>query len=212
MILYYFSIGSLMNIYCIGRNYALHALELGNEIPERPLVFLKTPSSLRNFSPIEMPFSEETFHYEGELVLKIARDHRLNEQIQDDSIASLSFGIDLTRRAEQSKLKAKGSPWTTAKSFLGSAIVGTEYSWSLFKDLDSIEYQFSLNNEVKQMGNTKDMMFNFETIVKYLNSFSPLKKGDLIFTGTPEGVGEIRVGDQFDFEIPALSIKESGQL
>ncbi len=200
------------NIYCIGRNYANHAKELGNEVPEQPLVFLKTSSSLRNFTPIEMPFSDETFHYEGELVLKIARDHLLNEKMKDDSIEALAFGIDLTRRSEQSKLKDKGHPWTTSKSFLGSAIIGNFYPWNSFRSLSFLEYKFFLNSSLKQHGNTKDMLFDFETIINYINSFSPLKKGDLIFTGTPEGVGEIRKGDQFSFEIDALSLKESGQL
>ncbi len=201
-----------MNIYCIGRNYAEHARELGNEIPESPLVFLKTQTALRTFSPIKMPFEAETFHYEGELVLKIARDHNLGEKRDEHSIESIAFGIDLTRRAEQSKLKAKGSPWTTSKSFLGSAIVGKEYPWSLFKESEYIEYKFFLNDELKQVGNTKHMMFDFSTIINHLNTFTPLKKGDLIFTGTPEGVGEIIKGDAFRFEVEALNLSEAGQL
>ncbi len=202
----------MSNIYCIGRNYALHAKELGNEVPETPLVFLKTPSSLRSFSPIEMPFTKETFHFEGELVLKIAKDHDLNQSFSSDSIEALAFGIDLTRRQEQSKLKEKGHPWTTSKSFLGSAIVGKFYAWDMFKNLPSLEYKFFLNDELKQHGDTKNMMFDFETIINHLNSFSPLKKDDLIFTGTPEGVGEIRKGDHFSFEMISPSLKESGQL
>lgn len=202
----------MSSIYCIGRNYAKHAKELGNDIPTRPLVFLKAPSSLRTFSPIEMPFSDEIFHYEGELVLRMGKDHQLNEVFSNESIEALAFGIDLTRRGEQSKLKEKGHPWTTSKSFLGSAIVGNFYDWSLFKDLNSIQYEFILGEELKQSGDTKDMMFDFKTIITYLNTFSPLKKGDLIFTGTPEGVGEMRKGNEFTFTIDALALKESGQL
>lgn len=202
----------MSSIYCIGRNYAKHAKELGNATPTRPLVFLKAPSSLRSFTPIEMPFSDETFHYEGELVLKIGRDHQLTEAFSSDSIDAIAFGVDLTRRTEQSKLKEKGHPWTTSKSFLGSALVGNFYDWSLFKDLDSIQYKFFLDDELKQQGDTKDMLFDFSTIITYLNTFSPVKKGDLIFTGTPEGVGEIRKNDHFRFEIPNLELLESGQL
>jgi len=202
----------MSSIYCIGRNYAKHAKELGNSILTRPLVFLKAPSSLRSFSPIEMPFSDETFHYEGELVLKIGRDHQLTEAFSSNSIDAIAFGVDLTRRTEQSKLKEKGHPWTTSKSFLGSAIIGNFYDWDKFKNLSSIEYQFFLEDELKQHGDTKDMIFDFETIINYLNTFSPLKKGDLIFTGTPEGVGKIKKGDHFTFSIDALSLKESGQL
>lgn len=200
------------NIYCIGRNYVKHAKELGNEVPHTPLVFLKSPSTQRSFSPIEMPFSNETFHFEGELVLRVFRDHILNEKFAKDSIDALAFGIDLTRREEQNKLKEKGHPWTTSKSFLGSAVVGNFYPWKRFKELSSIEYHFFLNEELKQVGNTQDMIFNFESIINYLNSFSPLKKGDLIFTGTPEGVGEIRKGDTFTFKIEQLSLNETGIL
>tara|TARA_Y100000296_G_C5120286_1_gene230036 strand:+ start:236 stop:844 length:609 start_codon:yes stop_codon:yes gene_type:complete len=200
------------SIYCIGRNYAKHAKELGNEVPTTPLVFLKTEAALRSFEPIDMPFSDETFHYEGELVLKIGRDHKLGEAASTDSIESLAFGIDLTRRAEQSKLKDKGHPWTTSKSFLGSAIIGNFHSWDQFSDFDSLRYTFSVNDELKQDGDTKDMIFDFKTIITYINSFSPLNKDDLIFTGTPEGVGEIKKGDHFSFTMKDISLTEKGIL
>ena len=153
-----------MNIYCIGRNYADHAKELGNEVPDSPVVFLKTSSCLRGFERSEIAFTEETFHYEGELILQIGKDHTLGEDFSKDSIESIALGVDLTRRAKQSELKNAGLPWTVSKSFLGSAILGSFNSVSLFEKLENIQFEFYLNNELKQTGNTKNMLFSFESI------------------------------------------------
>ena len=200
------------NIYCIGRNYRAHAKELGNEVPDIPVVFLVTSSSIRNFNDSQLAFANETFHFEGELILKVGKDHQLGENYCEDSIEALACGIDLTRRVEQSRLKEKGLPLTTSKSFFGSSIVGDFYPISKFESLDSIAFEFYLNGVLRQSGNTRDMLFSFREIINYLNSFSPLKKGDLIFTGTPEGVGEIIKGDDFKFVIPELKIIEQGKL
>lgn len=201
-----------MNIYCIGRNYVNHAKELGNDIPTKPVVFLKTTASLRSFEEAEIAFSTETFHFEGELVLKVGKNHILGEKISHDSIEAIALGIDLTRREEQSELKKAGLPWTSSKSFKGSSILGTFHDLSLFDDLTKIKFEFYLNGELKQSGDTSLMLFSIEEIVNYLNSFSPLEKGDLIYTGTPEGVGEIRKGDKFKLTLPHLAFEESGIL
>lgn len=202
----------IRSIYCIGRNYKLHAEELGNRVMEKPIVFLKSLTSLRTFKCSEIAFSDETFHYEGEIVLMIGKDHNLNELISKESLSHIAVGIDLTRRLEQAELKAKGLPWTTSKSFLGSSLVGEFHSVEKFRDLSFLEFEFYLNNDLKQKGNSKDMIFSFEYIINYLNSFSPLKKGDIVFTGTPHGVGEISKGDHFKFIIPEINFTEVGQL
>lgn len=202
----------MTSIYCIGRNYINHAKELGNEVPSTPVVFTKTINSLRGFQSKPIAFENEIFHFEGELVLRIGKNHNLYELSSEQSIDAIAFGIDLTRRNEQQKLKEKGLPWVTCKSFLGSAIIGKFYSIDMFNDLENLSFQFFLNDTLRQSGNTKDMLFDFKMIINYLNTFSPLQKGDLIMTGTPEGVGEIVVGDKFSFKFPELEIIENGTL
>lgn len=199
-------------IYCIGRNFKKHAEELGNAVPTEPMVFLSSPTALRNLQDGELAYSKETFHYEAELVLKINRNHKLGEPFQNDSISGIAFGLDITRRDEQTRLKDKGHPWTTSKSFLGSKPIGTFHSIEKFKDLKNIKYKFYLNSELRQFGDTQNMIFSIQELITAINSFSPLQAGDLIFTGTPEGVGQINIGDQFKFELPQLSITESGTL
>ncbi|MES2525560.1 MAG: fumarylacetoacetate hydrolase family protein [Bdellovibrionota bacterium] len=177
-----------MTIYCVGRNYKKHAEELGNEVPESPIIFLKAESSVRGFTDAPIAFDTETFHFEAELVLKIG---------ENAAIESYMLGIDLTRRAVQSELKAKGLPWTLAKSFQGSAILGKERPF----DGKNLTFEFLLNGERKQLADTTNMLWSCEELCRYINSFSPLMEGDLIFTGTPEGVGEIRKHDKFSFRI-----------
>lgn len=199
-----------MTIYCVGRNYALHAKELNNEVPDTPVIFLKADSSIRNFEDSKLAFENETFHFEGEIVLHIEKDHDLNESYSSSSIRYFSFGIDLTRREEQSKLKEKGLPWTTSKSFYGSSIIGRKYNADFLSD--NFVFKFYVNDELKQTGKVSDMLFSFKEIITYLNSFSPLKKGDLIFTGTPAGVGEIKRGSSFTFINDENNLKEAGTL
>ncbi|EQC45505.1 fumarylacetoacetate hydrolase family protein [Bacteriovorax sp. Seq25_V] len=200
------------NIYCIGRNYRAHAEELGNEVPKSPVVFLATVSSLRSFEPAPIAFEDETFNFEAELVLKIARDHFLGEKMGKDSIEAIACGLDLTRREEQAKLKNKGLPWTTSKSFLGSTIVGEFFEVSKFHNLNSIKFDFYVNGKLRQSGDTSNMIFSFAAIINYLNTFSPLKKGDFIFTGTPSGVGEIIKNDKFEFHFLENNEVCKGQL
>lgn len=201
-----------MTIYCVARNYALHAKELGNKLPSEPVIFIKADTSLRPFGQSEIAYPHETFHYEGEVILKIGQDAEIGSQINLDIIESFALGIDLTRREKQSELKKKGLPWSVSKSFLGSAIVGEFKPKHLFKDPESILFQFFLNKSLKQEGNLKNMIFDLKTILKTLLEAAPLKKGDLIFTGTPEGVGEIKKGDHFEMTFPEISFHQEGKL
>lgn len=177
-----------MTIYCVGRNYKKHAEELGNEVPESPIIFLKADSSVRYFAEAPVAFENETFHFEAELVLKIGKNQ---------AIESYCMGIDLTRRDVQNELKKKGLPWTLAKSFKGSAILGKDRAYNS----ENMVFEFFVNGELRQIAKTGNMLFSFEELCHYIHSFSPLNEGDLIFTGTPEGVGEIRKGDLFSFRI-----------
>ncbi|HAZ11391.1 MAG: hypothetical protein A2X86_20070 [Bdellovibrionales bacterium GWA2_49_15] len=190
-----------MAIYCIGRNYVKHAHELGNEVPTSPLIFLKTENSLRGFAQSPLAFAEEVFHFEAELVLSIGQDLILGEEVTFKHIQGISLGIDLTRRQVQNELKAKGLPWTLSKSFVGSAILGKTYDFVSYSEQKNLTFRLKINGQERQRGDTQHMIFPFLTLCNYLNSFSTLKKGDLIYTGTPEGVGEIRRGDSFEMQL-----------
>lgn len=200
-----------MAIYCIGRNYANHAQELGNEIPAAPIVFLKAESSLRPLSHGVLAFSDEVFHHELELVLCMGRNLELGAKVQHTDIESIALGIDLTRRETQSELKNKGLPWTISKSFAGSAIIGQSRPYSEVSKSENITFKLWVNDELRQVGETKHMIFPFLSLCNYINSFSSLRKGDLIYTGTPEGVGPARKGDRIETQFQDEE-KESGIL
>jgi 2-keto-4-pentenoate hydratase/2-oxohepta-3-ene-1,7-dioic acid hydratase in catechol pathway len=185
------------NIYCIGRNYRKHAEELGNTVPTEPIVFLKTNSSIRSLEKGIIGFTDQSYNYEAEIVIKISDDISIGSKPGWNAVSSLALGIDLTRRKAQDKLKSAGHPWTIAKSFAGSALLGDFRPKSDFQDLDSIKFSFALNEEVKQYGDSSKMIFSIPKIIDYLLTFTDLKNGDIIFTGTPEGVGEISRGDSF---------------
>jgi 2-keto-4-pentenoate hydratase/2-oxohepta-3-ene-1,7-dioic acid hydratase in catechol pathway len=199
------------NIYCIGRNYADHAKELGNEIPAEPVVFLKAPSSLRHLAEGPIAFADETYHHELELVLLVGRHLKNQSDVGPDAVAAVTLGLDLTRRGVQDQLKKKSLPWTIAKSFAGSGILAPFVSAS-GADLTKIDLQLEVNGEVKQAGHTKDMMFPCFTILHYLVTLQNLYPGDLIFTGTPSGVGPLKRGDQLRVFSDALKLNASGQL
>ena len=202
----------LKNIYCVARNYALHAKELNNEIPDEPVIFLKSTTSVRSLSQGDIAFPDEQFHYEAEVVCLIGKDTSMGDNLSLDVIDSFALGIDLTRRKKQTELKKKGHPWTLSKSFCGSALIGEFKSRELFPNPKDISFKFKLNDVLKQNGNTKNMIFSLEKILNYLNSFTPLLQGDIIFTGTPEGVGHIQKGDSFELEFPEIGHKEKGHL
>jgi 2-keto-4-pentenoate hydratase/2-oxohepta-3-ene-1,7-dioic acid hydratase in catechol pathway len=199
------------NIYCIGRNYADHARELGNEIPAEPVVFLKAPSSLRRLAEGPIAFPDETYHHELELVLLVGRYLSKQADIGEDAVAAVTLGLDLTRRGVQDQLKKKSLPWTIAKSFAGAGILAPFVS-AQGVDLTKIDLQLEVNGEVKQVGHTRDMMFPCYTILHYLVTLQNLYPGDLVFTGTPSGVGPLRRGDQLRVFSDALQLNANGRL
>ncbi len=188
-----------MKIFCIGRNYVEHAKELNNPIPKKPLVFMKPNTSLlvkgRHF--FYPSFSNE-IHYECEVVLKIGKNGRhVEPQFADRYISEISLGLDLTARDIQRECKAKGHPWEIAKGFDFSAPIGEFIPYGEWKGKD-IPFQLKKNGTVVQDGNTKEMIFNFNHLISYISTIFTLKLGDLIYTGTPAGVGEIHKGDLFE--------------
>ena len=185
-----------MKIICIGRNYAKHIEELQNERPTDPVIFMKPDSAilLKNNPFIIPPFSED-IHYEVELVVRINRigkfiDRKFAHKYYDE----IGLGIDFTARDLQSRLKEKGLPWEKAKAFDGSAVVGNFVDKSEL-DLEGIGFQLLKNGEVVQDGNSSHMLWKIDEIVSYVSEFFTLKIGDLIFTGTPEGVGRVQADD-----------------
>ncbi|MFK7823118.1 MAG: fumarylacetoacetate hydrolase family protein [Oligoflexales bacterium] len=200
------------NIYCIGRNYTEHAKELNNPIPNNPLIFLKSPAALRSLEPVEMAFAGETYDYESELVL-VMKDHlELNTRSMFTNLAGICIGLDLTRRDVQSELKSKGHPWALAKNFKGSAILGKVASLEKITSQTNIEFTFYVNGEVKQHGHSHNMIFSLLSILDSILKSVELFPNDLIFTGTPKGVGKVEVGDHLRFVSPTLEIDESGYL
>jgi acylpyruvate hydrolase len=187
-----------MKIVCIGRNYAEHAKELQNEVPTSPLIFMKPSTALlTDGKPFYHPEFSTNIHYELEIVLKISKN---GKAIQQEYAASyfeeIGLGIDFTARDLQDTLKSKGSPWELAKAFDHSACIG-EFVPKSSLDLSAIHFQLVKNEHVVQNGDTSDLIFSFDYIISYVSKFITLQKGDLIFTGTPAGVGKIEIGDQY---------------
>jgi 2-keto-4-pentenoate hydratase/2-oxohepta-3-ene-1,7-dioic acid hydratase in catechol pathway len=185
-----------MKIICIGRNYTEHIKELANEKPTEPVVFLKPDSAIL---PKKMPFFIPAFsneiHYEVEVLVKINRvGKHIQTKFAHKYYNEIGLGIDFTDRELQSKLKAKGLPWEKAKAFDGSAVIGDFYSKEKF-NLDSISFQLFKNEELVQDGNTANMLWKIDELIAYVSQFFTLKKGDIIFTGTPAGVGATHEND-----------------
>lgn len=187
-----------MKIICIGRNYAEHAKEMKNEIPTEPVFFMKPDTALlKDGEPFYFPDFTNDLHHELEIVLKINKvGKHIDEQFAHKYYDEISLGIDFTARDIQAQCKAKGLPWEKAKAFDASAPIGKFISKSDFKDLNNLNFELLINNERKQIGNTKDLLFNFEKVIAYVSKFVTLKVGDLIYTGTPEGVGPVKIGDK----------------
>lgn len=187
-----------MKILCIGRNYAAHIEELKNEKPGQPVVFLKPDTAvLKGGAPFFYPDFSTNIHHEIELVLKISKEGKyIQPQFAHRYFEEIGLGIDFTARDLQDQCKAKGLPWEIAKGFNGSAPIGDFKSVGELGDLKNIDFHLEINGEVKQRGNTSMMLFDFATIISYVSQFFTLKKGDLIYTGTPAGVGPVQVGDQ----------------
>jgi acylpyruvate hydrolase len=187
-----------MRIFAIGRNYVEHIQELNNERPDEPVIFTKPDTALtRNNSPFYYPDFSTDIHHEVELVLRIGKEGKnIEEKFAARYFDSIGIGIDFTARDLQQKAKEKGLPWDIAKGFNGSAPVSDKFlPVTAFKNLGNVSFSLKINGELKQQGNTSLMLFGFDYIISYLSKFFTLKTGDLIFTGTPKGVGPVRIGD-----------------
>lgn len=203
-----------MKIICIGRNYVAHAKELNNEVPVEPVFFMKPDSALlRNNDPFYLPNWTNDVHHEIELVVKIKRlGKNIEKQFAHRYYDEIGLGIDFTARDVQQKLKEKGLPWEKAKAFDQSAVLGSTFiNKSEFQDLKNISFRLLKNGNLVQDGNSSLMIFAFDEIISQISRYITLKIGDLIYTGTPAGVGAVGIGDRlegfleerklFDFEI-----------
>lgn len=202
-----------MKIICIGRNYGDHAKELGNAIPEKPILFLKPQTALlKDNKPFYLPEWSNDMHYEMEVVLKVCKQGKyIDEKFAHKYFDEVTVGIDFTARDLQAQQKAKGLPWEIAKAFDNSAVIGDIKKISELSKSKGFRFHLLLNGIKVQDGNTDDMIFPFEKIISYASQFFTLQVGDLIYTGTPAGVGAVKIGDKlegflegeklFDFEV-----------
>ncbi len=186
-----------MKIVCIGRNYTDHIKELKNERPEEPVVFIKPDSAvLPNGQDFYIPGFSNEVHYEVEVLVKIKKvGKHIEEKFAPNYYDEIGLGIDFTARDLQAKLKEKGLPWEKAKGFDGAAVVGKWLPKSNFKDLNNLNFSLYKNGNEVQKGNTSLMLWKIDALVSYVSTFFMLKKGDVIFTGTPAGVGKIQAND-----------------
>ena len=189
-----------MKIICIGRNYAAHAKELNNPIPTEPVIFFKPDTALiENNQPFYYPDFTNDLHHEVEIVLRVCKQGKhIEEKFAHKYYDKITLGIDFTARDLQEKCKQKGLPWERAKAFDGSAPVGTFIEKNSIKNLSNIDFQLLLNGKKVQLGNTADLIFSFDRLISEISKFITLKTGDLIFTGTPEGVGPVLKGDKLE--------------
>ncbi len=189
-----------MKIICIGRNYADHAKELGNDVPDEPVIFMKPKSALlQGHTPFYYPEFTNELHYECELVLRVSKNGKyIPERFASNYYNAVTVGIDFTARDVQDELKAKGLPWEKAKAFDNSAAVGRFIDITPALNRKNINFCLYKNKELVQQGNSGKMIFNFDSIVAHISNYFSLNIGDLIFTGTPAGVGECVVGDELE--------------
>lgn len=189
-----------MKIIAIGRNYAEHAKELNNPVPGVPVIFMKPETALlKDNKPFYHPDFSADIHHEIEIVIKISKEGKhINEQFAGNYFDEIGLGVDFTARDIQSRHKEKGLPWELAKAFDSSAPVGKFVPKTQFADLHNINFKLDVNGETRQQGNTSFMLFSFEYIIAFVSKYITLKKGDLIFTGTPQGVAKVGVGDRLE--------------
>ncbi len=186
-----------MKVIAIGRNYAEHAKELNNPVPTVPVIFMKPDTAvLKDNKPFYHPEFSSDIHHEIELVLKVCKEGKhIAEKFAANYFDEIGLGIDFTARDTQQKHKEKGLPWELAKAFDNSAPVSEFLPKSKFQDLGNLHFRLDKNGTTVQAGNTRDLLFSFERIIAFVSGYITLKKGDLIFTGTPAGVGKVNIGD-----------------
>ncbi len=186
-------------IWCIGRNYAEHAKEMGAKVEEKPVVFIKPSSAATNNDLISLPSYSNEVHFECEIVIVIGKDaYNIEANTAHEYIAGVGLGLDLTLRDIQSELKKKSLPWALSKSFYGSAPISSiiENNEVNKLNLDKLEFQFFVNDELRQTGKVSDMIFSFAELISFISKRFSLQKGDCIFTGTPAGVGKLNKNDK----------------
>lgn len=187
-----------MKIICIGKNYALHVAELKGDMPEEPVVFMKPDSALLlNNKPFYLPDFSKEIHHEVEIVIRINKlGKNISERFAHRYYNEVGVGIDFTARDLQNKLRAKGLPWEKCKAFDGSAVLSPFLLKDKLVDLQDLDFHLDINGETVQKGNTKEMLFTVDQIIAHVSKYVTLKIGDCIFTGTPVGVGAVKVGDR----------------
>lgn len=187
-----------MKIICIGRNYSEHAKEMNSEVPEKPVFFIKPDTCLlRNNQPFYYPEFTKDLQYEVEVVIRINRLGRcINKRFANRYYDAVSLGIDFTARDLQRECKQKGLPWEIAKAFDYSAPIGDFISKEDFADIGNLDFRLEKNNAVVQQGNTRDMIFGYDELIDYISRFVTFRIGDLMYTGTPAGVGPVQIGDR----------------
>jgi acylpyruvate hydrolase len=187
-----------MKIICIGRNYAEHAKEMKADLPAEPVFFMKPDTALLKEEDFYLPGFTNDLHHEIELVLKISKAGKhIEEQFAHKYYDEIGLGIDFTARDLQAKAKEKGLPWEKAKAFDYSAPIGKFIKKDKL-ELSNINFELKINGASRQIGNSKDLIFSFDKVIAYVSQFVTLKTGDLIYTGTPEGVGQVKIGDKLE--------------
>ena len=186
-----------MKVICIGRNYAEHAKELNNPVPSAPVFFMKPDTAvLKDGADFYLPDFSNDVHHELEIVLKISKAGKhISEEFASNYFEEIGLGIDFTARDLQEICKSKGLPWEMAKAFDGSAPIGKFLPKKTWSDFNALHFHLTVNGETRQRGNTADLLFRFDQIIAYVSRFVTLKTGDLIYTGTPAGVGPVKIGD-----------------
>ncbi|OJV39035.1 MAG: 2-hydroxyhepta-2,4-diene-1,7-dioate isomerase [Bacteroidales bacterium 36-12] len=189
-----------MKIIAIGQNYKEHNKELNSRNPQEPVIFMKPDSAiLRNNKPFYIPDFSEELHYETEVIIKINRlGKNIAPKFAHRYYSEIGLGVDFTARDLQRKLKEEGHPWEISKAFDSSAVIGNFISVSEIDDIQNIEFHLDINGQTVQKGNTKDMIFPVNELISYASRFFTLKIGDIMFTGTPAGVGKVKTGDRLE--------------
>lgn len=189
-----------MKIIAVGRNYVDHAKELNNPVPDQPVIFMKPDTAvLKDNKDLYYPEFTQDLHYEVEVVLRICKEGKqVSEKFAHKYYDAIGLGIDFTARDLQSEHKAKGLPWELAKAFDYSAVVSPMIPIQEFQQIGSLEFALQKNGQTVQTGNTQDMIFDFDTLIAFISKYITLRKGDLIYTGTPEGVGSVKIGDKLE--------------
>ena len=199
-----------MKIICVGQNYMEHVRELNSAVPDEPVFFLKPDTALLlDNKPFYLPGFSADIHYEAEIVLKISKPGKsISEHFAHKYYDEISVGIDFTARDIQKQQKTKGLPWEKAKAFDFSAPVGTFVQKNKFDDIKNLSFHLDINGKTVQKGNTRDLLFSFEKIISFISQFITVRIGDIIFTGTPAGVGPVKIGDKLEAFLEAEKLLE----